>query len=90
MTKLKQQLLHSPTLETVLMVEKTAEKYSGEVGKYQLWQKLPRKVMYQTFLTVLDYLIESNKIAIDRDGRVVWIWNPALIRRLEKEGLIIR
>ena len=90
MAKLKQQLLHSPTLETVLMIEKTSEKYSGEVGKYQLWKKLPRKVMYQTFLTVLDYLIESNKIVIDRDGRVIWIWNPALIKRLEKEGLMIR
>ena len=86
----KQKLLHSPTLETVFMVEKAAEKYSGEVGKYQLWKKLPRKVMYQTFLAILDYLIQSNKIVIDRNGRITWIWNPALIRRLEKEGLIIR
>jgi len=90
MEKTRNKILHSPTLETVLMIEKTTDKYSGEVGKYQLWKKLPRKVMYQTFLAVLDYLIQSNKIIIDREGRVIWIWNPALIRKLEKERLVIR
>lgn len=84
------QLCHSPTLETVLMVEKTAEKYSGEVGKYQLWKKLPRKVMYQTFLTILDYLIASNKIVIDREGRIIWIWDPEGIRKILKRGVTLR
>lgn len=88
--KEKLQILHSPTLETVLMIEKTAEKYSGEVGKYQLWKKLPRKVMYQTFLTVLDYLIQSNKIIIDKDGRIIWIWDPEGIRRILKRGVAIK
>ncbi len=55
-------ILHSPTLESILMVEKTAKKYSGMYGKYQLWNKLPRKMMYQTFQSILDYLQESNKI----------------------------
>lgn len=86
----KQKLLHSPTLETVLMVEKAAEKYSSEVGKYQLWKKLPRKVMYQTFLAILDYLIQSNKIVIDKTGRIIWIWDPEGIRRILKRGVIVR
>ncbi len=83
-------LLHSPTLESVIMVEKTIEKNSQECGKYQLWKKLPRKMMYQTFLVILDYLEKSGKIIIDRDGCIVWIWNPRIIKRLEKEGLIIK
>jgi hypothetical protein len=83
------QQLHSPTLESVLMVEKTIEKYSQECGKYQLWKKLPKKMMYQTFLVILNYLKESGKIVIDKEGCIVWIWNPKLIKKLEKEGLII-
>ena len=78
----------NPTLNSVFMVEQTILQHSGELGKYQLWKNLPRKMMYQTFLVILDYLEESNRILIDRDGKVVWIWNPALIRRLEKEGLL--
>jgi len=83
-------ILHSPTLESVLMVEKTIEKYSQECGKYQLWKKLPKKMMYQTFLIILDYLEKSGKIVIDKDGCIIWIWNPKLIRRLEKENLIVK
>ena len=83
-------ILHSPTLESVLMVEKTIKKYSQECGKYQLWKKLPRKMMYQTFLVILDYLEESNKIIIDKDGCIIWIWNPERIRKLIKEGLVMR
>ena len=53
---------HSPTLESVIMVEKTIQKYSQECGKYQLWKKLPKKMMYQTFQTIIDYLESSSKI----------------------------
>lgn len=83
-------ILHSPTLESVIMVEKTIEKYSAECGKYQLWKKLPKKMMYQTYLIILDYLKESGKIIIDKDGCIIWIWNPERIRKLEKENLIVR
>ncbi|HLC47083.1 MAG TPA: hypothetical protein VJI75_05105 [Candidatus Nanoarchaeia archaeon] len=83
-------LLHSPTLETVLMVEKSIKRYSGECGRYQLWKKLPRKMMYQTFQTVLDYLSESGKILIDKDGCIIWIYNPERIKQLAAERLLIR
>jgi len=61
---------------------------TGEYGKYQLWKKPPRKMMHQTFSVILDYLEQSNKIVIDKEGKIIWIWNPSLVRRLEKEGLI--
>jgi len=83
-------VLHSPTLESVIMVEKTIQKYSQECGKYQLWKKLPKKMMYQTFQIILEYLEESGKIIIDNDGCVIWVYDPERIRRLLKEGLIIR
>ena len=80
-------ILHSPTLDSVLMVEKAIQKYSGEFGKYQLWKKLPKKMMYQTFQVILSYLLESNKIAIDKKGKIGWIWDPEGIKRFLKKGL---
>jgi len=83
-------ILHSPTLESVLMVEETIQKYSQECGKYQLWKKLPKKMMYQTFQIILDYLEQSGKIIIDKDGCILWIFNPTRIKKLIKDGLIVR
>ncbi len=72
----------SPTLDTVLMVEKMIEGNSGELNRTSLWKSLPKKVMWQTFLVVLDYLESINKIAFDREGKIAYIWNPVLARRL--------
>jgi len=82
--------MHSPTLESVIMVEKTIEKYSQECGKYQLWKKLPKKMMYQTFQTILDYLEESGKIMIDKDGCIIWTHNPSRIRKTLASGVSLR
>ena len=84
---MQKQLLHnpfvrSPTLDTVLMVEKTIDRYSGEYNRTELWKKLPKKVMWQTYLVVLDYLQDINKIAIDKMGRIAYIWNPSLAKKL--------
>ena len=75
--------LHSPTLESVIMVEKTIYKYSQQYGKYQLWKKLPRKMMYQTYQVILEYLEESGKIMIDTDGCIIWTYNPQRIQKLD-------
>jgi hypothetical protein len=84
MQKLEQNsFIRSPTLDTVLMVEKTIDKYSGEFNRTLLWKKLPKKVMWQTYLIILDYLQSINKIIIDpQDGIIVWIWNPELAKKL--------
>ncbi len=83
-------ILHSPTLDSVFMVEETIQKYSQEFGKYQLWQRLPRKMMYQTFQIILDYLEKSGKIIIDKEGCIIWTYNPKRIQKLIQEELIIR
>ena len=83
-------VLHSPTLESVIMVERTIQKHSQECGKYQLWKKLPKKMMYQTFQVILDYLESSGKILIDKDGCIMWTYNPERIRKLIAKGLVLR
>ena len=77
----KTQLVRYPRLDTVLMVEKFIKEHSGEFKKRKLWEHLPRKMMYQTYCTTIDYLIESGKIAIDKERKIGWIYNPALVRK---------
>ena len=79
---LKSPYERSPTLDTVLMAEKTIDEYSGEFNRTELWKKLPKKVMWQTFLVILEYLESINKIAFDREGKIAYIWNPQLAKRL--------
>jgi hypothetical protein len=83
-------ILYNPTLSSVLMVEKTNYKYSQQYGKYQLWKKLPKKMMYQTYLVILDYLATSGKIFIDKDGCIMWTYDPRGIKRIISEGLVVK
>ena len=86
----KTTLLHSPTLESVIMVEKTIQKHTQECGKYQLWKKLPKKMMYQTYQIILDYLEDSGKIMLDKTNCLVWTYDPEGIRKLISKGVKLR
>ena len=84
MARQKNHFERSPTLDTVLMVEKSIEEHSGEFKRTGLWKNLPRQVMWQTYLVVLDYLESINKIAFDKESKVAYIWNPSLAKLLRK------
>ena len=79
-------ILHYPRLDSVLMVEKLIYETSGEFGKKQLWKKLPKKMMYQTFSVIIDYLLYSGKISIDSEGKIGWIWDPEGVERYLKRN----
>ena len=87
---MKSDILHYPRLDTVLMVENTIKKLKYYPTKTELWRALPKKVMYQTFSMIIDYLVSLNKIIIDKDGQIVWIWNPELIKKIIQKGLILK
>lgn len=73
------------------MVEEFIREHSGEYKKKALWQRLPKKMMYQTFTVVCEYLLDSGKIAKDKEGKICWVWNPELVKRyLEDESLYVR
>jgi len=73
--------VRSPTLNTVMMIERTIDKFSGEFNKTDLWKRLPKKVMWQTYIFVLDYLQSINKIAMSNSGILVYIWCPDVAER---------
>jgi hypothetical protein len=39
-------------------------------------------VMWQTFMTTLDYLEHSGKILITNDKEVIWIWDPEGVKEM--------
>lgn len=77
----RENILRYPRLDTVLMVEDFIKKNDGEFKKRKLWESLPKKMMYQTFCVVIDYLLYSNKISIDAQGKVGWIYYPEKARK---------
>lgn len=66
---------HAPTLTTVLMVETTLKQAGELLSVADLKRALPRKVMHNTLLTILDYLQASGKILIGTKG-VLWVFSP--------------
>jgi hypothetical protein len=77
---------HSPTLNTVLMVEeilKNMEKSMVTIA--QLKKMLPKQVNHNTLKVILIYLEYSNKIAMTLNG-ITWIHNtnPNLRKAISK------
>ncbi len=78
----------SPTLNTVLMVEKTMKNMNNSVITIaELKRKLPKQVNHYTLMMILDYLEKSNKIAVSLRG-ITWIHNPSeKLRKAISQGL---
>jgi hypothetical protein len=74
-------IVRSPRLETVMMVEKFIKEHNGNFKKTELLNNLPKKIMWGTFKVILKYLYENNKIGIDKEGYIIYIWNPELIQK---------
>ncbi|HLC32842.1 MAG TPA: hypothetical protein VJJ82_03380 [Candidatus Nanoarchaeia archaeon] len=78
---------HSPTLNTVLMVEETFKKVGEVMSIAQLKRSLPRKVMHSTLLSILDYLQRSGKIVIGTKG-ILWVFTErAELNKLIDNGV---
>ncbi|MCC7570858.1 hypothetical protein KO465_05955 [Candidatus Micrarchaeota archaeon] len=79
---------HSPTLNTVIMVEETLKNMNKSVVTVaELKRKLPRKVNHNTLKLILIYLEESNKIAVTMQG-ITWTHNTnPNLRKAIKKGL---
>jgi|TARA_Y100000310_G_scaffold345528_1_gene466035 hypothetical protein len=88
MTEIKQMkfnveniISRSPRLETVQMVEDFIKENNGEFRKTELFHRLPKMMMWGTFNLILKYFYDNNKIGIDPDGYIVYIWNPELAKK---------
>ena len=79
---------HYPTLNTVFMVEETLKNMDESVITVaELKRKLPKQINHNTLKLILEYLEESNKIAVTMKG-ITWIHNTnTKIRKEIKQGL---
>lgn len=69
------ELEHSPTLNTVLMVEETIKTMKESVITIaELKRRLPRQINHNTLKVILEYLELSNKILVTMRG-ITWIHN---------------
>jgi len=78
----------SPTLNTILMVEDTLQNSPDSVVTVaELKKMLPRQVNHNTLMVILDYLEQSNKIAVGLRG-ITWIHSRnENLRRAVVQGL---
>jgi hypothetical protein len=58
------------------MVERFLAAHSGRYTRFQVWQRLPRKVMYQTYQVILSYLESSGRIRTEYGGKIAWLGAP--------------
>ena len=81
-------LEHSPTLNTVIMVETILKEMDESVITIaDLKRRLPKQVNHITLMTILQYLEESNKIAVTLKG-ITWIHNTnPYLRKVAVQGM---
>lgn len=79
---------HSPTLRTVMMVEKTLESAEESLITFaDLKKLLPRKVMDYTLKVILDYLEKGGKIVFTSKG-ITWVYTePEHLQKLKARGI---
>ncbi|MBU0762774.1 MAG: hypothetical protein KKD39_07080 [Candidatus Altiarchaeota archaeon] len=84
-------VIHYPQLDTVLMVEHFIQEHDGEFKKRQLWEHLPKKMMYQTYDLIIEYLLYSRKVSVDAEGKIGWIHYPESVdARMKHKDLFWR
>ncbi len=87
----QENILRYPRLDTVLMVEESIREAGEYPTKAKLLRSLPKKMMYQTFNLILDYLEYSGKIHMGKDGRIAWVWDPRGVQNaLKNKSLVVR
>tara|TARA_Y100000310_G_scaffold4452_1_gene5368 strand:- start:13 stop:321 length:309 start_codon:yes stop_codon:yes gene_type:complete len=85
----KMDIIHYPSLKTVLMVEKVLKDADLPISKEELKRRLPTKVMHQTLNLILYYLEEKGMIIIGKRG-IQWIYNPSpKLKKAIEEGIEI-
>jgi len=81
---IQQEILHYPSLKTVLMVEEVLKNAELAISKEELKRRLPTKIMHQTLNVVLNYIEDRGMIAQTEKG-IVWIYNES--PKLKKAAL---
>ena len=69
------QVLHYPTLKTVLMVEEILKKAKEPLSRYEIMKRSNNKIMRQTLNIVIAYL-EKRGMVLDSEKGIIWTYTP--------------
>ena len=83
--------LDSTNRDTLRMVEHLISKEREFTSMSQLCQALPKQIQHQALEGILERLEDSNKIMVDENGSVTWIFtdNPRL-EKLHEDSVRLR
>ena len=77
-----------PTLPSIKMIENIIKNNSGEHTRTEIWKRLPKQMMYQTFKKAFDYLVDSHKVIV-HERKVIWIYDPELYEFLKERSVAV-
>ena len=77
-------ILHYPRLDTILNVENIIREAKDPISKNEIDRRLEKKIMRPTLNTILEYLQDSGKIAILKEG-IVWIYRKDISQKLRQK-----
>jgi len=69
------QVMHYPTLKTVLLVEKILKTAKEPLSRYEIIKISKNKIMRQTLNIVIKYLEERGMVLDSKKG-VLWTYTP--------------
>lgn len=85
--KLQMEVVHYPTLKTVLAIENVIKKANVPVSRNRILARLQTGVMRSTLNLALDYMEKRGLVLETRKG-FVWTFNPSKkLEKAEEEGL---
>lgn len=76
---------YNPTLKNILRIEQVLAKYKEFDSKAELTRKLDITMRPPVLNIILRYLEKSNKILVDKNGSIIWIYaSPKAKKSWEK------
>lgn len=78
------EILHYPRLDTVLKVEEVIKKAKDPLSKNEIDRRLEKQIMRPTLNLILNYLEDSGKIAVLKEG-AIWIYRKDISKKLESK-----
>jgi hypothetical protein len=85
--QLQNQIVHYPTLKTILAIEEVIKKANNPLSRNQILSKLQTGVMRSTLNLALEYM-ERRGLVLETKKGFIWTFNPSKkLEKAESEGL---
>ncbi len=78
---------YNPTLKNILKVEQLLSEYKEFDSKAQLTKKLDVTMRPPVLNVILKYLEASNKVLLDSDGSIIWIYASTTAKKIWEKAV---